>query len=77
MKTEIVKRCWQMENLINPTPCFNQMGGPCIESECLVKKRIEELTNSGVEIDEWWQWILPHSACRKSTLFKPSKINIP
>ncbi len=63
------KECWQLENLLEPTPCFKQAGNtPCDTPGCSVIDRIKELREKGVKIDAWWLNILPHSACRLSSV---------
>lgn len=62
------KECWQLTNLAEPTSCFKDLKGPCLEDDCLVERRIQELTDMGIEVDDGWRLILPHSACRKSYL---------
>ncbi len=64
------KECWQLKNLSEPTPCFRLAGNtPCYTPGCSVIDRIDELKRNGIEIDSWWLNILPHSACRLSSVF--------
>lgn len=63
------KECWQLRNLKKPTFCFQKAGNsPCSATSCSVEKHIQELESEGIKIDDWWLWILPHTACRTGSL---------
>jgi len=63
------KECWQLKNLTETTFCFQERGShPCSEENCAVEQRIQELRSEKIEIDGWWEQILPHSICRPSKL---------
>lgn len=66
-----LKECFQLTSLPEPTPCFKKAGGtPCKAKGCPVVDKISELKGKGIEINEWWRNMLPHSVCRISSLSK-------
>lgn len=64
----MTKECWQ-QKVENPTPCFIAAGSqPCINEDCTVTDRIDELKKQGTEISANFLELLLHSVCRISSL---------